>query len=852
VSDALVGDTLERLRVVLAGRYELEREIGRGGMAAVYLARDPRHDRPVALKVLRPELSASLGADRFLREIKLAAQLQHPNILALYDSGEADGLLYYVMPFVEGESLRAKLEREKQLGLEEAIQLTREVADALGYAHAHGVIHRDIKPENILLTGGHALVADFGIARALSAAGADKLTETGMAVGTPYYMSPEQAMSGHEVDGRSDIYSLGCVFYELLAGMPPFTGPTPMSILARHSLEQVPSLQVVRQSIPDAVEAATMRALEKVPADRFRTMAEFSEALRDADLGRVSRRTPVRPFATREVPSPRPARRGMRRALLLTAVPALALLALGVGYLGWRRSAGLASAGSGATAFDPKRIGVLYFQSRSGGDSLGYLADGLTEALIHELSSVKPLQVISRNGVALYKRALVPPDSIGRALRVGTLVSGTLAQSGNRLRLAVSMINAGTGAEIASTTIERPRAELFALQDDLAREVALFLRRRLGQEIQLAESRAGTRNVSAWELVQRAQQLAKDAEVLSTAGDSAGTTAKLLAADSLLAQAEAMDPSWVTPVVARGWLAYQQTRLSGTFNKTYYATWFKQGLAQADRALKAKPGDADALELRGTLRYWQWLLNLSPDPEVAARLFADAEQDLRASVGANPDQASAWASLSHLLLAKSATAEGKLAALRAYEADPYLTSANLVVWRLFQSSLDLEDGVEANHWCEEGRQRFAEDARFAECQIWLYALKDQKPDVPRAWRLLEEYERLSPPNLRPYRKLEGQMLVAMALARAGLKDSARAVATRARADASTDPTRDLVYLEAIVRNLVGDRNEVLRLLGTYFATNPQVRQSAANDQSWYFRNLQGDPAYQSLIGSKTQ
>jgi len=206
--------------------------------------------------------------------------------------------------------------------------------------------------------------------------------------------------------------------------------------------------------------------------------------------------------------------------------------------------------------------------------------------------------------------------------------------------------------------------------------------------------------------------------------------------------------------------------------------------------------------------------------------------------------------LTHLLMAKSATGEAKLAGLRAYEADPYLKTANVTVWRLFQSSLDLEDGVEAKHWCEEGLRRFPSDARFQECQLWLNILKDQKPDIPKAWQVLDGYQRLSPPNERAYRKLYGQMILAMGLARAGLADSARAVAVRSRADAELDPTGDLTYFEAIVRNLVGDRKETLQLLGTYLATNPQLRESEARDQSWYFRNLKDDPEYKALVGRR--
>jgi eukaryotic-like serine/threonine-protein kinase len=276
-------DAVQRLATALADRYTIERELGAGGMATVYLAHDVRHDRKVALKVLRPELSAILGAERFLAEIKTTANLQHPHILSLFDSGEADGLVFYVMPYVEGESLRDRLVREKQLPVEDAVRIAREVADALDYAHRHGVVHRDIKPENILLHEGRAQVADFGIALAVSRSdGSTRMTETGMSLGTPHYMSPEQAMGERDITSKADIYALGCVLYEMLTGEPPFTGPTAQAIVARVMTEQPRSLTLQRRTIPPNVEAAVGKALEKLPADRFASAAQFAEALANA------------------------------------------------------------------------------------------------------------------------------------------------------------------------------------------------------------------------------------------------------------------------------------------------------------------------------------------------------------------------------------------------------------------------------------------------------------------------------------------------------------------------------------------------------------------------------------------
>jgi serine/threonine-protein kinase len=273
------GTILERVRSALRTRYRIERELGRGGMGVVFLAEDLKHGRMVALKVLRPELAQSLGADRFLREIRVSAQLNHPHILTLIDSGSADGFMFYVLPFVEGESLRDRLTRERNLSIDDALRITREVADALAYADSKGVVHRDIKPENILFESGHAVVTDFGIANALSEAGGERLTETGLAIGTPAYMSPEQALGTDAVDGRADIYSLGCVLYEMLTGEPPYTGPTPQAVIARKAVDPVPSIRVVRDTVPAAVEAGVMRALAKVPADRYESARDFANAL---------------------------------------------------------------------------------------------------------------------------------------------------------------------------------------------------------------------------------------------------------------------------------------------------------------------------------------------------------------------------------------------------------------------------------------------------------------------------------------------------------------------------------------------------------------------------------------------
>ncbi len=332
-------DVPDQLRTALTERYQLERELGAGGMATVYLAQDLKHDRKVAVKVLRPELAAVIGADRFLAEIKTTANLQHPHILALFDSGRVDGTVFYVMPFVEGESLRDRLTREKQLPIEDALRIAREVADALQYAHQHGVIHRDIKPENILLHGGHALVADFGIALAAARTGGSRMTETGMSLGTPHYMSPEQAMGERDLDARADIYALGCVTYEMLTGEPPFSGPTPQAIVAKVMTEKPAPIRRQRERVPQAVEDAVLTALEKLPADRYATAAEFAAAL--AGGTRDGARSADHSTAGRDA-----GRRSTALARGALAGWTLAAVAIVLALWGWLRPAASAAAGA--------------------------------------------------------------------------------------------------------------------------------------------------------------------------------------------------------------------------------------------------------------------------------------------------------------------------------------------------------------------------------------------------------------------------------------------------------------------------------------------------------------------------
>ncbi|MFI5209904.1 MAG: protein kinase [Gemmatimonadales bacterium] len=456
----------ESLTAALADRYRIERELGQGGMATVYLAHDLRHDRKVAVKVLRPELAAVIGAERFLSEIKTTAKLNHPHILPVFDSGQVEGpgskdegvqpstfdlrpsaYLYYVMPYVEGETLRERMTREKTLPVEEAVRLTREVADALAYAHAHDVVHRDIKPENILLQSGHAIVADFGIARAVTTAGSERLTQAGTALGTPAYMSPEQSAGERDVDGRSDLYSLASVLYEMLAGEPPFTGPTIDAILVQRFTRPAPRVSVKRSSVPRAIDAALHRAMARAAEDRFATVERFVAAL-----------------------------------------------------------------SSGAPGSDVERdrsIAVLPFTNMSGDPENEYFSDGISEEIINALAQLPGLRVAARTSAFSFKGKNTDHRTIGDQLNVGTLLEGSVRKAGGRIRITAQLINVADGYQLWSERYDRELTDVFAIQDEIANAIAerLKVTLRVGAESQLV--RPATVNVEAYDLYLKGRALTR-------------------------------------------------------------------------------------------------------------------------------------------------------------------------------------------------------------------------------------------------------------------------------------------------------------------------------------------------------
>jgi serine/threonine-protein kinase len=584
-------DQLGPLGTALAGRYTVERELGRGGMATVYLADDLKHGRQVAIKVLRPELGLLLGPERFTREIQVAAGLNHPHILPLFDSGRVptppgdDGLLFYVMPYVRGESLRRKLSREKQLPIDEAIGIARQVASALDHAHARGLVHRDIKPENVLLHEGEAMVTDFGIALAIGAATPERLTGTGLMIGTPAYMSPEQAAGEPSLDARSDVYSLGCVLYEMLAGEPPFTGPTAQIIIAKRFSEPAPRIRRIRPTVPAAVEQALVKALAVVPADRFASAGALAEALAEA-----------------------------------LAKP------------------------DGAQPRAPS-VAVLPFVNLSADPENEYFADGITEDVIAHLSKVRALKVISRTSVMPFKHREQSLREIAAKLNVATLLEGSVRRAGSRVRIVAQLIEAETDRHLWAETYDRDLADIFAIQTDVALQIAAALEAELSAEEKVRIRRPPTDDVQAYQLYLLGQQCL-------TRWTQNGVTKGI----EYLEQAVARDPDYALAYATMGYL-YTDMGL-GVAGALPSEEAFRRAKAAVARALEIDPALAEAHAVLGYLKCgcdYDW---------------AGAEVELRRAIELNPNSGNAYDYYGLLLSALERYDEALVMQRRAHELDP--------------------------------------------------------------------------------------------------------------------------------------------------------------------------------------
>ena len=633
-------EVLGQLAAALGDRYRLERELGQGGMAVVFLAEDLKHRRRVAIKLLKPELSAVLGSERFVREIAIAATLQHPHILPLYDSGQAGGLFYYVMPFVEGESLRQRLAREQQLPLDAALQITREVGSALQYAHEHGVVHRDIKPENIMLSGGHAVVADFGIARALDAASAEQLTRSGMVVGTPQYMSPEQA-GGAAVDGRTDQYSLACTLYEMLIGQPPFTGPSALAVIARHSVDPVPSLRVVRQTVPQAVEGAIIQAMAKVPADRFASIQRFLDALQSPGIASLP-----------QTVSPRP-----RSRLVMTTLGAGVLVVV----VAWWAVAGRTARRTPPGSRQIRAVAVLPFQDLAGSSDGAYLGEGMTEGLIADLAQIGSLKVISGSSGSVAQGTARSLADLARELGIEAVVKGSIRRAGDTIRVNVRLLHVPDSTPVFTGDYQGRLGQL----PDLQREITVAITGSINAELKGDErSRLDARR----EVDQRAYEA-------YLRGRFHLERRELERARTMFEQAGRIAPDWAPPLVG---LANYYTALP-FFSDVAPAEVLPKARAALVQALALDETLAEAHAATGYIRaYYEWD-------------WRAAEQEFRRALELRPNYTDAYFSYSRFLASRRRLVEAIAQLDRAVELDPLSLSlqANRALLDYFAGRYDV-------------------------------------------------------------------------------------------------------------------------------------------------------------------
>jgi TolB-like protein/tetratricopeptide (TPR) repeat protein len=681
------------LQSALADRYRIERELGRGGMATVYLAHDLKHDRKVAIKVLRPELAAVLGAERFLAEIRVTANLQHPNLLPLFESGEAGSFLYYVMPYVEGETLRARLERERQLPVDETIRLVTLLGNALAYAHAHGVIHRDLKPENILLQSGQPVIADFGIALAVAQAGGPRVTETGLSVGTPHYMSPEQAAAERVIDARSDQYALAAVTYEMLSGEPPHTGPTAQAVIARLMTEQVRSLRATRPGVPVEVDRAVARALAKSPADRFGSVAAFVAALTQ----------PADPAGGR------PRRRASRWLLLPTVALAIALAVFGLSRL---RGAGHAEAAAGDNL---RVVAVLPFRNLSRDTAQQYFSAGMTEEIATQLSRVAALRVLSRTATAQYDTVGDRLRRMSRELGVGSVVDGSVRLAGDRVRIAVELTNVRTGQSLWSDQYDRQLSDLFAVQDDVAHKVTAALQATLTPAEAKRVGHAPTSDMAAYQLYLRALELNP---VLRTENLSGG---------ALLEQAIRMDTTFAA---AYAQLARNQMFRSVAGERAYTDSAF----VAARKAIALDPELADG---------WFALADL----ESVVLKLSDARRDYLRALELNPSHGGAMADLANVYVALGRFDEALDWSLRNQELNPTESHGP---YHVTLGLMPLDDDSATARFLLAAERRFPTELRIQALLAWLDLRRgSDQAALERARRMVRNApdDTEGPPNL---------------------------------------------------------------------------------------------------------
>jgi len=751
----------EQLNAALEGRYAIERRVGQGGMATVYLARDLRHDREVAVKVLDEAISP-VSAERFLREIRIAAGLTHPHVLGVHDSGQSEGLLYYVMPYVEGETLRTRLARDGSLPIGSAVRLMRELADALAYAHAHGVIHRDLKPENVLLSAGHAVVADFGIAKAFAVAtqGRDAppagLTSTGVAMGTPAYMAPEQAVGDAATDHRADLYSLGIIGYEMLSGSHPFAGRTARAIATAHLTETPAPLVERRSDVPEPLAAIVMKLLAKDPAARPQSAEEVVQALDG--------------LATSPVEHVR-GRRDTRIGIVITAAVLIAAM-LG-GYSWWGGRTAVASAAI-------RSVAVLPFVNTSGSPNEDYFSDGLTDELAQALSHVPGLRIAGRTSSYAFKGKSLPATEIGKALGVGAIVEGTVRRSGDRLRVTTQLVSATDGTVRWDSVYESRSGDVFAVQDSLTRAVVVALAPALGGRDVRADSgvRATIAYVGHGTVDAEAYDLYLKGRYYWHERGAANVTRSI----EYFQQAIARDPTFARAYAGLA-LAYN-----------VLAVYVPDPADSTTPLVKASARRAVTLD--STLADAQLAMALASEPDFQ---FREAEAHYRAALRLEPSNQYAHHAFGFLLVEIGRTDEAIAEEREATRLDPLAKSAGTA---LAEALTDARRFREAE---DEARRVLAIDSTFplAIGGLGLAQALGGQPDS--AVRTLEIGVRLHP----EFPVMQGRLLFAYAAAgRWGDVERMRTQLRRPGGDASGGAVTAFADL------VLGDREPLVRLLTT--------------------------------------
>ena len=788
----------------LADRYRVEGELGRGGMATVYLARDLKHGRDVAVKVVHPLLVASAGRERFLREIAIVARLRHPHIVPLFDSGEADGTLFYVMPYEEGHSLRERLARAGPLPVGEAVLVLREVCDALAHAHAHGIVHRDIKPDNVLLSGGHATVTDFGVATAVSD-GAEAAGETsrGGVIGTPAYMAPEQVAGDPAVDHRADLYAFGCLAYELLTGSPPFEGTTRAEVLEAHLNTRPRALESARPEVPAALATLVMRCLEKRAEDRWQRAGDVQDALSRATAGTGAP-------TWRRVVAP---------------LGAVAIVVAGVVAVIMSRAPGRVPEARSLTGVStpPLVLGLLPIRATGPDDRVSSSLEGLLSA---ELSTVSGFTIRPSETIAAAVARRLPLDRVALESDVDYLVRLTLLDLPDSLSVSIELVEHGLFSMPAGR-VRIPRRPV-APVDVAAARAADSIRAMLGARIREREHELGTAVPVALLARRRADHHRAVSRRRFRDGDLRGSVEALDSAAASLRQSERADSTWAAPRLARAALSRSRGSAvlieSGGADAAGVRRVYDAGIALVDSVVDLFGPSAPALALRGRLRWeGQVLGGAQPSP----RATDSAARDLEAAIALDSTMAAAAADLSQLRFVASRFAEAATLAERAYRLDAYMEESSQIINRLAQSRLEIGEDSAAAFWCREGVRRFPANPAHRACSIEVMAWSSAPVVADSVWARYDEViERVSRANVGAAASYLAMVAAALTRAHGLAPDSVRRVLARAKslleAGRGSPPARDeLLVVEAAVLYRLGDRARAGAILDQVRARDPE-------------------------------